>query len=163
VFVVVVVVGRVSVTVVEVVDVVAVWYGDVTAALGVVVLMSIVGSVLGGLALVEVAVVRAVQVAVVDVVDVVTVGDRHMAASLAVNMVVAGVFKVGGGHSGSPFRREARSSIDAAVRGVVLFRRIHSTVDLRSIRAHADRLGARMRVIRRSSATVSTTSSVMSG
>jgi hypothetical protein len=74
----------VPVTVVDVVDVVAVRYGHVAAALAVLVGVAVVLRVAAGLALFRVPVARLVQVAVVRVVDVVAVRYRDVAASRSV-------------------------------------------------------------------------------
>ena len=74
----VVVVARVcgvTMTIVDVVDVVAVGDGDVAAALAVDVIVAGVLGVSGGLAFVEVTVVGPVEVAVVRIVDVGALGD----------------------------------------------------------------------------------------
>ena len=91
-------VGGVAVPVVEVVDVIVVGDGDMSAAFPVGVIVSgVLGVALGG-ALVEVPVVGGVKVPVVDVVDMVAVGDGDMPAAVTVNMGVVGVLEVGGGH-----------------------------------------------------------------
>ncbi len=91
-------VGGVAVPVVDVVDVVAVGDGDMSAAFAVGVVVSrVLGVALGG-ALVEVPVVGGVQVPVVDVVDVVAVGNGDMPAALTVDVGVVGVLDVCGGH-----------------------------------------------------------------
>ncbi len=86
VIVVMVVVCRVPVAVVDVVDVVTVRDGDVTAALAV--HMGVLGvfAVRCRFALVVMAVVSAMQVAVVHVIDMVTVRDRDMAAVRAMDV-----------------------------------------------------------------------------
>lgn len=84
----VVVVGGVTVAVMDVVDVIAVWDGDVPTARSVLVLVVFVDDMPRWLALVPVAVVLAVQMALVDVVDVVAVGDGDVAAVGAVLVVV---------------------------------------------------------------------------
>lgn len=87
--VVVVAVCGVAVTIVDVVDVVAVGNGDVAAALAVdVASMVLSGDVLGGFALVPVAFVQAVDVALVDVVGVVAVPESNVAAASAVGVGV---------------------------------------------------------------------------
>lgn len=82
------VVGRMAVAVVDVVDVVSVGDGDVTAARTVLVLVVLVDDVTLGLALVPVTVVLAVQVTVMDVVDVVSVGNSDVATVGAVLVLV---------------------------------------------------------------------------
>ena len=96
--VVVVPVSGVAVTVVQVVDVVAVRHRDMAATLTVGVVVTLVRDVGAGLALVEMPVVGAVQMAVVHVVDVVAMGYGDVAATLAVSVRVVGVFGVRGGH-----------------------------------------------------------------
>jgi hypothetical protein len=91
-------VGGMAVPVVDVVDVVAVRDGDMSAAFAVGVTVSgVLGVVLGG-ALVEVSVVGGVQVPVVHIIDVVAVGNGDMSAALTVHMGVVRVLVVGGGH-----------------------------------------------------------------
>ena len=86
-------VGGVAVTIVDVVDVVAVGDGDVAAALAVdVASMVLSGDVLGGFALVPVAFVQAVDVALVDVVGVVAVLESNVAAARAVGVGVSFVY-----------------------------------------------------------------------
>jgi hypothetical protein len=88
----------VPVTVVEVVDVVAVQDALMAAVLAVPVLVPLVRDMPTGLALVPVALVLAVQVPVVRVVDVVLVRHLGVSAVLAVRVGVGGVFVVEGGH-----------------------------------------------------------------
>ena len=88
----------VPVAVVDVVDVVPVQHGLVSAALAVLVVVALVGDVRARLALVVVAVVRGVQMAVVCVVDVVAVRYRLVSAVRAVGVVVGRVFLVERGH-----------------------------------------------------------------
>lgn len=90
------VVVRMTVAVVDVVDMVAVRYGYVSAPHIVAVTVVLVHGVRGRLALVGVAVVVAMEVAVVHVVDMVGMGHGHMAAAGAVLMGVLGVLGVGG-------------------------------------------------------------------
>jgi hypothetical protein len=92
------VVLRVPVTVVDVVDVIAVGDGLVPAVLAVLVFVALVRGVGAGLALVPVAVVLRVQMPLVRVVDVVAVRHRRVAAALAVGVLVDGVFPVESGH-----------------------------------------------------------------
>src|SRR5580692_7961453 len=83
---------------VEVVDVIVVRDGDVSAAIPVGVIVSrVLGVVLDG-ALVEVPVVCRMKVPVMDIVDVVAVRDRDMPAAIAVHVGVAGMLDVWGGH-----------------------------------------------------------------
>jgi hypothetical protein len=91
-------VGGVAVPVVEVVDVIVVWDGDMAAAFAVGVIVSgMFGVALGG-AYVEVPFVGGVKVPVVEVVDMVTVGDGDMSAAVTVDVGVVGVLEVGGCH-----------------------------------------------------------------
>jgi hypothetical protein len=109
VFVVVTLMGGVTTTIVDVIDVVAVRDGDMTAPLAVHVVMPLVSAVLVGLALVVVAVVRFVQVPVVDIVDVVTVGDGDMPAPIAMGVPVFKVLGVHCGHFGLPLKVVGRT------------------------------------------------------
>jgi hypothetical protein len=87
-----------AVPVVDVVDVVAVGDGDMSAAFPVGVIVSrVLGVALDG-ALIEVPVVGGVKMPVVDVVDVVAVGDGDMSAAFPVDMGVVGVLEVSSGH-----------------------------------------------------------------
>jgi hypothetical protein len=88
----------VPVSVVGVVDMVAVFHGGVAAVGSVLVGVPAVRDVLAGLALVPVAGVRLVEVAVVRVVDVIAVRDLGMPASRSVIVLVRGVFLVGNCH-----------------------------------------------------------------
>ncbi|MGH3659527.1 MAG: hypothetical protein ACRDUA_23005 [Micromonosporaceae bacterium] len=92
--------GGVAVAVVDIVDVVAMGHGNMSATLAVGVVVAIVGRVLSRLTLIEMPVVGAVQVAVVDVVDVVAMGHGNVAATLAVGVVVvvSDVFCMRGRH-----------------------------------------------------------------
>ncbi len=91
-------VGGVTVPIVDVVDVVAVRDGDMSAALPVGVTVSgVLGVVLGG-ALIEVPVMGGVQVPVVDIVDVIAMRDGDMSAAFPVGVGVVGVLDVGAGH-----------------------------------------------------------------
>ena len=89
------VVGCVAVAIVQVVHVIAVRDGDVTAALAVHVIVVLVNVVLGRLALVPVALVLTVDVTVVQVVSVIVVGEGNVAAALAVGVRVLVVDGVG--------------------------------------------------------------------
>ncbi len=91
-------VGGVSVSVVDVIDVIVVWNSDVTASFSVGVVVAVVLGVFTRLALVEVAVVGAVQVSVVDVIDVITVRNSDVTASFTVSVVVTGVLLMGRSH-----------------------------------------------------------------
>lgn len=89
-------VGRVAVSVMDVVDVVAVLYRFVAAPGAVLVVVTGVGHVLARLALVPLAVVRVVRVPVVQVVGVVTMAHRSMTAPFPVGVRVIGVVLVAG-------------------------------------------------------------------
>jgi hypothetical protein len=93
-------VGRVTVAVVRVVDVVLVRHGHVPAALAVLVVVALVGGVAGAGALVDVALVGPVKVPVVRVVGVVAVRKGDVSTTLAVGVGVTVVSAVlgGGGH-----------------------------------------------------------------
>ena len=91
-------VRRVAVTVVQVIDVVAMRDSHVAATIAVAVGVAGVLGVVRGFTLVVMAVVGAVEVPVVDVIDVAVVRDRHVAAAVAVRVIVACVFDVGAGH-----------------------------------------------------------------
>lgn len=86
----------VAVAIVQVVHVIAVWDGDVTAALAVHVIVVLVNVVLGRLALVPVALVLAVDVAIVNVVGVISVLESDVAAAFTVGVDV--LFMDGVGH-----------------------------------------------------------------
>jgi hypothetical protein len=87
-----------AVPVVDIVDMVIVGDGDMSAAFPVGVIVSgVLGVALGG-ALVEVPVVGGVKVPVVDVVDMVAVGDGDMSAAVTVLVGVVSMLDVGGGH-----------------------------------------------------------------
>ena len=91
-------VGGMAVSVVEVVDVIVVGDGDMSAAFPVGVIVSwVLGVALSG-ALVEVPVVGSMEMPVVDVVDMVAVGDGDMPATVTMNMGVVGVLEVRSGH-----------------------------------------------------------------
>lgn len=91
-------VGGMSVPVVEVVDMIVVGDGHMSAAFPVGVIVSwVLGVALSG-ALVEVSVVGGVKVPIVDVVDMVAVGDGDMPAAVTMNVGVVGVLEVRGGH-----------------------------------------------------------------
>ncbi|KGM18678.1 hypothetical protein MA47_05810 [Corynebacterium auriscanis] len=99
------IVCRVTVTVVDVIHVIAVRNCNVTTVGAMLVVVIVVGVVLSRLALVPVAIVVAVQVTVVDVVNVVAVRHRYVAAVWAVLVVVA--FVSFAGHCCLLFRRGA--------------------------------------------------------
>lgn len=92
------VVRGVPVSVVGVVDVVAVHDGGVSAGVTVLVRVTAVRDVLAGLALVPVSGVLPVEVSVVRVVDVVAVREPGMAAGGAMGVRVRGVLVVENGH-----------------------------------------------------------------
>jgi hypothetical protein len=84
--------------VVEIVDVIVVGDGDVSAAFPMRVIVSVMlGVALGG-ALVEVPVVSSMKVSIVDVVDMVAVGDSDVSAAVTVNVAVVNVLAVSLGH-----------------------------------------------------------------
>lgn len=89
------IVGGVAVAIVQVVHVIAVWDGDVTAALAVHVIVVLVDVVLGRLALIPVALVLTVDVTVVQVVSVIVVREGNVAAAFAVGVRVLVVDGVG--------------------------------------------------------------------
>jgi hypothetical protein len=84
----------VPVPIVDIVGVAVVRYRDVPAALAVLVVVTRMLGVAGGLALVGVAVMDLVEVPVVDVVGVAVVGHGDVAAALAMGVVMAGVLGV---------------------------------------------------------------------
>jgi hypothetical protein len=90
--------GGVTVTLVHVVDVVLVGYGDVTASLTMSVVVAGVLDVLLSAALIGVRVVNHVYVPVVKVVGVVSVGDRHMPTPRAVDVRVPGMLETARAH-----------------------------------------------------------------
>ncbi|GAA3024625.1 hypothetical protein GCM10010448_03050 [Streptomyces glomeratus] len=94
----------VPVAVVQIVDVVAVRDRPVTAAVAVLVLVSLVGDMHPGLALVPMAAVLTVQMAVVGVVDVIPVRYGVVSAGRAVAVRVSCVFRVLDAH-GAHLRR----------------------------------------------------------
>jgi hypothetical protein len=113
VFVVVTLVGGVTTTVVDVVDVVTMRDSNMAATLAVRVVMLRVDGVLAGLTLVVVAVVGPVQVSVVDIVDVVAVRDGDMPTSLAVGVFVSGVLGVYSSHFGPSSRSSLGDSFSS--------------------------------------------------
>ena len=89
--------------VVDVVDMVPVRHGHMTAAVTVDVVVILMHGVARRFAFVVVTVVLSVKVAVVHVVNVVAVRDRDVAASFTVDVVVINVLAVScGGHCFSP-------------------------------------------------------------
>jgi hypothetical protein len=88
----------VPVAVVQMVDVVAVRHGGMTAALAVLMGVPVVRRVTARLALVPVAFVLTVQMPVVRVVDVVAVPHLGVTAVRTVDVLVGGVLLVKGGH-----------------------------------------------------------------
>ncbi len=97
-------VRRVPMSIVQVIDVIAMPDRGMTAPRAVHMVVRRVLDVAGRLAFVVVAVVFAVQVAVVRVVDVVTVLDGEMTAAFAVPMIVFGVLCVCRSHPDASFR-----------------------------------------------------------
>jgi hypothetical protein len=100
----VVAVRRVAVPVVDVVRVVAVWNAHMAAVRTVLVRVTFVGRVRGGVALTAIG---AVDLAVVRVVDMVLVGEGHMTARVAVDVLVFGrcaVRRLGGHRDSSSWR-----------------------------------------------------------
>jgi hypothetical protein len=97
------VVDGVTVTVVDVVGVILVRDGDMSAPLTVLMVVTFVGGMAAGGAFVDVVAVDPVNVAVVGVVGVVAVRDGHVSAALAVGVYVVLVRAVVGGstHGGS--------------------------------------------------------------
>jgi hypothetical protein len=91
-------VGGMAMSVVEVVDVIVVGHGDMSATFPMGVLVSGVLGVAFGGALVEVPLVGSVKVPVVEVIDMVAVRDGYMPAAVTVNVGVVGVLEMGGGH-----------------------------------------------------------------
>lgn len=84
--------------VMQVVDVIPMGDGDVSAPFPVVVsVCGVLGMALAG-ALVEVPVVGSVKVPVVDVVDMLAMRNGDMPAAVPMNMRVSGVLEVGGRH-----------------------------------------------------------------
>lgn len=104
-FVVVVAVRGVPVSIVDVVDMATMRHSDMSAALAMRVLVTIVRDVLTRLALVVVVVVGAVQVPVVGVVDMIAVRYSDMSAALTVRVVVTGVLLVRRSHQTSSMRK----------------------------------------------------------
>jgi hypothetical protein len=103
VLVVVVAVRGVPAPVVDVVDMVPVRHGHVTASVAVDVAVILMNGVAVRFAFVVVTLVLPMKVTVVHVVDVVSMRDRDVAASFAVHVVVVNVFAVRcGGHCFSP-------------------------------------------------------------
>ncbi|GAA1291566.1 hypothetical protein GCM10009579_65770 [Streptomyces javensis] len=91
-----VLVRGVAVAVVDVVHMVAVRYGDMSAVVTVLVVVAFVDGVATGLALIDVVVVRPVQMAVVYVVGVIPVRERDVAAAASMLVGVVGVGSVRG-------------------------------------------------------------------
>ncbi|GAA2363275.1 hypothetical protein GCM10009854_48720 [Saccharopolyspora halophila] len=120
-FVVVVVVGGVTVPVVDVVDVVAVRHRDVPAALTVGVLVAVVGGVISWLALVVVVVVSAVQVTVVGVIDMIAVRDGDVPAALTMGVLVPSVLLVCRGHRNPSIRKWASRAAPLSVQRIASY------------------------------------------
>ena len=91
--------GRVPVSVVDVVDVVGVRDRHVPASVAVGVVVPAVLFVAGRFAFVEVTVVRAVQVTVVHVVDVIAVRHPDVPTALTVHVGVFAVLNMAGSHA----------------------------------------------------------------
>lgn len=83
-----------AVAVVHIVDVITMGHRDVSAILAVLMIMALMRSVFGRLALVVVTRVATVKVAVVHVVDMITVRNGDMTAVFTVHVVVAGMLDV---------------------------------------------------------------------
>jgi hypothetical protein len=98
------VVGGVTVPVVQVVGVILVWHGNVTALRPVVMLVIFMGRMLRVPAFVHVVTVDAVDMAVVRVIGVIAVREAEVAAALTVGVRVIGVRGVlnGNRHAGNP-------------------------------------------------------------
>lgn len=97
--VVVIVVSCVPAPVVNVVDVIAMRDGHMSAALAVNMVMTLMHSMPAGrLAFVVVVVVRSMKMTVVHIVDVIAMRDRYVAAPFAVDMVMADMLLVCSGH-----------------------------------------------------------------
>ncbi|WP_211369805.1 hypothetical protein [Nonomuraea turkmeniaca] len=88
----------VTVSVVDVVDMVVVRNGHVPAFRTVLVVMALMRGVRLGLALVHVIVMDAVQATVVDIVDMIVVRDGHVPAAGSMLVSVVGVLAVFGSH-----------------------------------------------------------------
>ena len=91
-----------STPVVDVVDVIAVRYRDVPAALAVSVIMTVVCAVATGLALVVMVFMGDVQVPVMGVVDVIAVRYCDVPAAGTMSVIVACVFLMSSSHQRSP-------------------------------------------------------------
>ncbi len=85
------VVGGVAVPVVQVVGVIVVWHGNVTALRPVLMVMTFMGRMLRVPAFIHVVIVDAVDMAVVRVIGVIAVREPEVAAALAVGVRVIGV------------------------------------------------------------------------
>ena len=103
--------------VVDVIDMVFVRHGDVTAVLSVPGLVPFVHRVFRIHALVHMVLVDTVQVAVVRVVDVVVVRDRHVAASRGVRVRGMGVVRRGRGHLADPSSARCLGDTERSRRG----------------------------------------------
>jgi hypothetical protein len=102
VLVVVIAVSGVPASIVDVVDMVTVRDGHMSAALAVNMGMTLMHRVTAGrLAFVVVIVVRSMKMTVMHIVDVITVGDRDMPTPVAVEMVMANMLGVCGSHFAS--------------------------------------------------------------
>ncbi len=85
------VVGGVAVPVVQVVGVIVVWHGNVTALRPVLMVMTFMGRMLRVPAFIHVVIVDTVDMAVVRVIGVIAVREPQVAAALAVGVRVIGV------------------------------------------------------------------------
>jgi hypothetical protein len=112
VFVVVALMGGVTTTVMDIVNVVAVRDGDMPTPLGMHMVMPLMNAVLADLTFVVVAIVDFVQVSIVDIVDMVAVRDGDMPTPLTMGVVMANVLFVRRCHldPSSRSRRESRFS-----------------------------------------------------
>jgi hypothetical protein len=91
-------VNGVPLLVMQVIDMVAVWHRGVSAAVLVLVFVTIDRRVLGDLALGPHTLLLTVHMAVVGVVDVVTVLERNVSAAVSVFVAVVGVGLLSGSH-----------------------------------------------------------------
>jgi hypothetical protein len=100
VFVVVALMGGVTTTVVDVVHMVTMRDGNMTAPLAVHVVMPVMNAVLVSLALVVVAVMGPVQVSIVDIVDMFAVRHGDVSTPLTMGVLVSNMLVVRSGHFG---------------------------------------------------------------
>lgn len=101
VLVVVILMHRVPVAVMQVVDMITMWHGDVPATFAMCVCMSFMGHVVGRFALVVVITMGGVQVSIVDIVHVVAMRNRHVPTAIAMHVGVPGVLLVRSRHQAS--------------------------------------------------------------